>query len=147
MIYVANTIFKAKSTLQEGLQVKCEARQFSFLLDEPKSLGGTDQGMNPVEALLASLGGCKCIVAKAFAQPHGIKLNSVTVDLEGTLDPDGFLGANPNAKIGFSKIKSIFRIDADNTAQEIAKYVEFIESNCPVQDTLTNVADFETEIL
>ena len=144
---MANTIFTAKATLKEGLQVECESRDFKILLDEPVSLGGTDKGMNPVECLLSSLGGCKCIVARAFAQKHKINLNHIEIELEGTLDPDGFLGKNPDAKIGFSHIATKFKIDADNTREEIEKYIEFIESNCPVQDTLTNAATFETELL
>ena len=50
--------------------------------------------MNPVEALLSALGGCKCIVARAFAKKHKINLKNVEIELEGTLDPDGFLGRN-----------------------------------------------------
>ena len=44
--------------LQQGVAVKVQARQFELMLDEPKSLGGTDTGMNPVEALLGALGAC-----------------------------------------------------------------------------------------
>ena len=137
---MADTLFNAKATLKEGLQVECTARDFSIILDEPVSLGGTDTGMNPVEALLSALGGCKCIVARAFAKKHKINLKNVEIELEGTLDPDGFLGRNPD-KDWFSRIKPKFKIEADNTKEEIEKYVEFIESNCPVQDTLTNAAD------
>jgi len=144
---MADTLFNAKATLKEGLQVECTARDFSIILDEPVSLGGTDTGMNPVEALLSALGGCKCIVARAFAKKHKINLKIVEIELEGTLDPDGFLGRNPDAKIGFSRIVTKFKIEADNTKEEIEKYVEFIESNCPVQDTLTNAAEFETVIV
>jgi uncharacterized OsmC-like protein len=144
---MADTLFAAKAILKEGLQVECTARDFSIILDEPVSLGGTDTGMNPVEALLSALGGCKCICARAFAKKYKINLKSVEIELEGTLDPDGFLGRNPDAKIGFSRIVTKFKIEADNTKEEIEKYVEFIESHCPVQDTLTNAAEFETVIL
>ena len=47
--------FKATAQLQEGVKVVTKARQFELVIDEPQSLGGTDTGMNPVEALLASL--------------------------------------------------------------------------------------------
>ena len=42
--------------------------------------------------------------------------------------------------IGFSEIRSHFVIEADNTPEEIEKFIDFVESNCPVQDTLTKVA-------
>lgn len=61
--------FKAVSRkLPEGLAVESEVRGFKIILDEPKELGGTNKGMNPVEALLCALGSCQTIVAAAFAQ-------------------------------------------------------------------------------
>ncbi|MDK2979812.1 MAG: hypothetical protein PWQ55_159 [Chloroflexota bacterium] len=143
---MADVVFSAKATLKDGLTTQVESRGFSYVLDEPPSLGGKDQGMNPVEALLSALGACKCIVTQAFAKKHGINLKSVHIDLDGVLDPDGFLGKNKDAKIGFSKITTKFYIDADNTEAEIRKYVEFVEGNCPVMDTIVNTPKFETEV-
>jgi uncharacterized OsmC-like protein len=143
---MADVVFSAKAKLLDGLTTQCESRGFTFTLDEPPSLGGKDMGMNPVEALLSTLGACKCIVTKAFAKNHGINLKSVHIDLDGVLDPDGFQGKNKDAKIGFSKITTKFYIEADNTEEEIRKYVEFVEGNCPVMDTIINTPEFATEI-
>jgi uncharacterized OsmC-like protein len=143
---MADTIFKATATSLEGLSVKCETRGFSFQLDEPESLGGTDTGMNPVEAVLSALGACKCIVARAFAQAKHINLQDVHIDLEGVLDPDGFVGKNKDAKIGFSKITTKFYFKADNTPEQLKKFAEFIEAHCPVHDTIANAPNFETEV-
>lgn len=146
MFFTADTIFQATAQLMQKLTVSCTARNFTVILDEPPVLGGDDNGMNPVEALLSSLGACKCIVAGAFAKMHKINLKSIKIDLEGVLDPDGFLGKNPKAKMGFSKIITRFHICADNTPEEIKQFVKFIESHCPVHDTLANAPAFETHI-
>ena len=62
------TTFKADvKKLPGGLQVEANARGFKILLDEPADLGGTDKGMNPVEAVLCALGACQTICAAAFA--------------------------------------------------------------------------------
>jgi len=114
--------------------------QCRFQSSRGSLLGGTDTGMNPVEALLASLAACKSIVVRAFVRKYRIKLKSIRVEVEGDLDPDGFLGKNPEAKIGFSEIRSHFFIEADNTDEEIERYIDFVERNCPVQDTLTKAA-------
>ena len=135
---MAKTVFKATAEDQDGLTMLCKARDFEVILDEPVDLGGNDKGMNPVEALLTAIAACKAIVIKAFVGRYRIKLNSVRVEVEGVLDPDGFLGTNPEAKIGFSEITTHYYIDADNSPEEIAKYVEFTESNCPVKDTIVN---------
>mgnify|MGYP001013415652 FL=1 len=66
--------YKATSKLVEGLQVDNFVRDFSIRMDEPKSLGGTDTGMNPVEALLIALGSCQVIVEGASAKSQCIDL-------------------------------------------------------------------------
>ncbi len=139
--------FEAVVESVAGLKVSCKSRGFEFILDEPKSLGGTNEGMNPVEALLNSLGACKVIVAKSFARLHKIKINSIRIELEGELDTDGFMGKNPEAKIGFSKIITNFHIDADNTDEEIAAYVDFINRTCPVADSLENAPEMVSNII
>ncbi|NLC26138.1 MAG: OsmC family protein [Fastidiosipila sp.] len=135
---MAKTVFKATAEGQDGLTMLCKARDFEIVIDEPHELGGNDKGMNPVEALLTALAACKAIVIKAFASKHRIKLNSVRVEVEGVLDPDGFLGLNKDAKIGYSEVTTHYYIDADNTEEEIDKYVKFVEKNCPVKDSIVN---------
>ncbi|MBO0419260.1 OsmC family protein [Vagococcus fluvialis] len=139
--------FEAVVESVAGLKVSCKSRGFEFFLDEPKSLGGTNEGMNPVEALLNSLGACKVIVAKSFARLHKMKINSIRIELEGELDTDGFMGKNPEAKIGFSKIITNFYIDADNTDEEITAYVDFINRTCPVADSLENAPEMVSNII
>ena len=137
---MANVVFNAVAEAKEGLATKVISRDFEITLDEPADLGGTDTGMNPVEALLGSLAACKSIVVRAFVKKYRINLKSIRVEVEGDLDPEGFLGINKEAKIGFSEIRSHFYIEADNTQEEIERYLDFVERNCPVQDTLTRVA-------
>ena len=67
--------FKAVSVLKEtGMRVESEARGFKVIADEPKNLGGTDTGMNPVETLLCALGACQCMTARFFAMSLKIDL-------------------------------------------------------------------------
>ncbi|MDZ7836282.1 MAG: hypothetical protein U5K84_14065 [Alkalibacterium sp.] len=63
---MANETFRAVAKSLGGMKVSCTSRNFEFILDEPKNLGGSNEGMNPVEALLSSLGACKVIVAQSF---------------------------------------------------------------------------------
>lgn len=144
---MADTTFTAVAETVAGMKTKCTARGMSIILDEPVSLGGTDEGMNPVEALLSALGACKAIVANAFARHQKMTINGVRIELEGVLDPDGFQGKNPDAKIGFSKINTRYQFDSPNTPEEIEAYVEFIEAHCPVHDTLANPAELTHEIV
>ncbi|HLS35827.1 MAG TPA: OsmC family protein [Bacillota bacterium] len=134
---MAETVFKASAHLQEGVQVKVRSRDFEIIVDEPESLGGTDTGMNPVEMVLCALGACQAIVASVFAKQHDMTFSDFRVELEGDLDPDGFLGKSDVRK-GYSEIRYNIHIETDEPREKVEKFVEFIEATCPVGDTIAN---------
>jgi len=130
--------FKAVSRkLPEGLAVESEVRGFKIILDEPKELGGTNKGMNPVEALLCALGSCQTIVASAFAKAKGIDLQGFWVELEGDLDTDGFMG-KADVRPGFQEIRFKMHIKTDAPKEKVEEFAKFIENTCPVGDSLAN---------
>lgn len=131
------TLVKATAQLQKGVQVQVKARDFEITIDEPKNMGGTDTGMNPVEMVLGALGACQAIVAGAFAKKHQMTFNDFRVELEGDLDTDGFLGLSDVRK-GYSEIRYNIHIDTDEPRDKVEKFIEFIEETCPVGDTIAN---------
>lgn len=144
---MAEILIKAETKLTNGYTVECKAGDFMHYLDEPRSLGGNDMGMSPVQALLSALGGCECAIARGFARKKGINLIEFRVELDGTFDPDGYKGRNPEAEVGFTKIVSKIHIKADNTDEEIREFIKFVESHCPVGGTMTHPPVLETEII
>lgn len=136
--------FKASAHLQDGVRVITKARQFELIIDEPKSLGGTDTGMNPVEALLASLGACQSIVARVYAPKFGVELNDFRVDVEGELDLDGFFNKS-DVRPGYSDIRYSFIIKTDSPKEKVEEFVQFLESKCPVGDTLANLVNLKLD--
>lgn len=137
---------KAEVEVVEGLRVKSKVRDFELIFDEPQKMGGTDQGVKPTEGLLSALGACKVICVKAYSQFKDINLKSVKVIVEGKNDPNGFGRKDPNAKVGISHIKTTYDIKADNTKEEIEEFIDFVESACPVKDTIVNAPELESEI-
>ncbi|GAQ24420.1 MULTISPECIES: OsmC family protein [Tepidanaerobacter] len=133
-----NTV-KAKADWKSGTLVECAARNFKVTVDEPISDGGTDTAMNPVELLLCALGGCMSIVASSFAPKFNVDLKGFSVELEGDIDPDGFTGKNPNVRKGFSEIRYKMHIVSDSPKENIDRLYKFIETHCPVKDTLAGV--------
>lgn len=129
--------FKATAQLQDGVKVLTKARQFELLIDEPQSLGGTDTGMNPVEALLASLGACQSIVARVYAPKFDVQLEDFRVDVEGELDLDGFFNRS-EVRPGYSDIRYTFYIKTNSPQEKVEAFVQFLESKCPVGDTIAN---------
>lgn len=133
------TTFKATAKkLPGGLQVETSARGFKIILDEPKDLGGTDVGMNPVEAVLCALGACQTIVAAAFARAKRFKFDELHIELEGDLDPDGFMGKAPDVRNGFQEIRYKLNFKTSESQENAEKFADFIEKRCPVGDIVSN---------
>jgi uncharacterized OsmC-like protein len=68
-------------TTGEGLRTEVSAGGHTLVADEPESLGGTDEGPNPYDYLLAALGGCTAMTLRMYADRKGWPLESVTVRL------------------------------------------------------------------
>jgi uncharacterized OsmC-like protein len=132
------TTFKATvMKLPMGMQVEADARGFKILLDEPKELGGTDLGMNPVEAVLCALGACQAICAAAFAKANHFTFEKAYVELEGDLDPDGFMGL-ADVRNGFQEIRYTMHFKTTESQEKCEEFMRFIENRCPVGDCLSN---------
>ncbi|APC09115.1 OsmC family protein [Neomoorella thermoacetica] len=123
----------------EGLYCQGQARGFQVAVDEPPQLGGTDKAMNPVELLLCALGGCMSICAATFAPACHVELKDFRVELEGDLDPDGFLGKNRDVRKGYQQIRYRIHIDSPSPERNIKRLLDMIEERCPVSDTLKGV--------
>ena len=129
--------YESASILKEGLQSNVQLRNHKLIVDEPKSFGGKDEGPSPVELILAALATCQEITYKAFATALGTNLESVSVNLNGTLDLQGFLGLNKNTRPGFQNIKGNVDIRSSSSQAEIDKLINIVNQHCPVLDILT----------
>lgn len=134
---MAAVTFKAVSHKgKSGLVVESQAHGFKIVMDEPENLGGTNQGMNPVEGLLVSLGSCLVIVGAAFAQAQGIDLQDLWIETEGDLDTDGFLKGKEGVRPGFQDVRFTIHIKSNSPEAKLHEFQKFMESRCPVSDTL-----------
>ena len=130
------TTFKATARkLSEGMQVDTESMGFKILFDEPAHMGGTNQGINPMSALLSVLGGCQAIVATMFAKQFNIEFSDFYLEIEGDMDMAGIMQKS-NVRTGFQEIRFKMHFKSDNSETELAEFAKFIEKNCPISDSL-----------
>jgi uncharacterized OsmC-like protein len=128
--------FRAESVLEEGMAVANTARGFTLTADEPKTMRGTDTGMNPVEMLLCALGSCLCITARFLARPSRIDLQEFRVSVEGTLDPDGFIRGKEGVRPGYQEIRMTMTIRSSSPREEVEAFLGLVRARCPVSDSL-----------
>ncbi|MGB9666362.1 MAG: OsmC family protein [Candidatus Cryosericum sp.] len=136
---MALVTFKAVSRKGTGgLAVESESHGFKITMDEPPSMGGTDTGMSPVEGLLVALGSCQVVTAAAFAKFQGMDLKDYWVEVEGDLDPAGFMKGAPGVPVGFQQIRLKVHIKTDAPEDKVEEFQKFVESRCPVDSSLVN---------
>lgn len=134
---MAITTMRSAASLVEKLQVEVGTRDHKVIIDEPERLGGTDEGMNPLELLLSSLGACQTIVAQMSAKKFSIRYEHLSVDLEGDIDTDGFLGLS-EVRPGFLEVRYKVNIKSDESTEKIEEFISYVEDHCPALDSLIN---------
>lgn len=132
----AAATFRARSVLEHGLKADIKVRNFRFVSDEPESLGGTDEGPNPVEYVLAALAACQEIVVKAYAAVLDIQVHSVSAEVDGDIDLRGFFNL-ADVRAGFNQVRFNTRIVTSETDKAKLELLEQLaEKNCPVLDII-----------
>jgi putative redox protein len=108
-----------------------------LIADEPISSGGSDQGPNPYEYLLTSLGACTSMTIRMYANRKNIKLENIEITLNHSRihaedcktceSNDGFV----------DRIDKIIKLEGDLSEDERQRLLE-IADKCPVHKTLHN---------
>jgi putative redox protein len=139
-------VFSVDSEQVENLR-EAKIRQFSLIVDEPPTLGGSDAGPNPVELVLAALATCQEITYRAYATALGVPLESVSVKLDGVLDLRGFFAVDERVRPGFTGVQGTVTLKSSASREELAKLKEVVDAHCPVLDILRAPVPVELELV
>ena len=130
--------FRVSAHSENPTKTVIQARGFELIVDEPKELGGTNAGLNPVEYVLAAFSGCLNVVAHLVAKEMNFELRGVKINLSGVLDPAKFTGAETSERAGYKRIDVEILPDTDADSATLEKWLQTIEQRCPVSDNLSN---------
>ena len=124
--------------LSAGTAVEMQARQFSWLEDEPPLAGGTDTGPTPYELLLGGLAACIALTLRQYANHKGIGLSAVDVRLKfDRVHADDCLDCDERADGWIDQIHTDVTIHGTFTDAQRARLAQVAE-RCPVHKTLAN---------
>ncbi len=138
---MADIKFRVKANSLNPTKTLVKARGFELIVDEPQDLGGTNEGANPVEFILAGYAGCLNVMAHVCAQELGFELKGVKIDLVGNLNPARLFGKSFEERAGYKEIKATIKPDCEADEETIKKWLASIIDRCPVGDNLKNATD------
>ena len=143
---VADTKWNAHVKWKGGFRSEATIRDFQPMIsDEPPALGGTNEGPNPVEQVLAALGNCLAVGYAANATAAGIEIRDLSIDLEGDLDLHTFLGLK-EGNAGYSGITVKVNIDSDASAADLQAIHDKVVNTSPVGHTLSRAVPVEINL-
>ncbi|KAA0977312.1 OsmC family protein [Paeniglutamicibacter gangotriensis] len=83
---------RAKGTWQGLMRTTVEIRDFSFDIDEPVAVGGTNSAPTPMEFIAGALNGCVSVVVEQVAKELQIGFTALETYSIATQDTRGFAG-------------------------------------------------------
>lgn len=119
------------------------ARNFTIKTDEPPELLGESRDPNPQEVLMAGMNSCMMVGCTATAAMMGVKLESVEIETDGTLDLRGFLGLDESVPPGYRGLKCTVRLKGNGTPEQMAKIVEVVKKTSPNYWNITRAIPVE----
>jgi len=134
------------STPAGGFRTDIDAAGHRLVADEPKSVGGSNEGPTPYDLLSAALGSCTTMTLQMYARRKKLTLNNATVtvhhskvhatDCEDCETGDGKV----------DEFRREIRLDGDLDAEARERLVE-IADRCPVHRTLHSEVKVRTELI
>lgn len=152
--------FYANSIWKSGFNVVAETSKFkvggtslkhkTFKVegDHPKEFLGTDKGPSAVEITLSALGHCIAGGWGVNGAALGVPLESVRVEVEGDLDPQGMLGLPEPGKVraGLQKIRVTHYVKSKAPKEKLEQVKQMAEDLSPVKDSLRAI-DYSSKLV
>ena len=122
-------------------------RRFTFDIDEPYELGGTNRFANPQEHLIAALNACMTVGYVAQCAVRGITLESLEIETEGEIDLRGFLGIDPKVANGYESLRYAVHIKGNGTEEQFAEIHAAVMATSPNVYNIENVVALKSTLL
>lgn len=119
----------------KNLYTETTVRDHLVKADYPGPAGGGNQAPNPIELLLASFAACIESAFYEFAIHEGLAVNSISVEMEGTLDLRGLFMID-DIQAGFKDLSYHFIVESPDDEGKIRDLAERVIAHCPVVDSL-----------
>jgi len=114
--------------------------------DEPKSVGGTDQGMSPYQLLSAALGSCTSITVRMYARRKKWPLENISVDITHNKVHATDCETCEESTSKIDKFTRAITLTGPLDGEQRARLMQ-IADKCPVHKTLEASSKIETHLV
>ena len=118
----------------------------TVIADEPKDVGGTDEGPSPYELLLGALGACTAMTIILYAKRKKWPVERVTVELEHDRVHAEDCAVCEDQDVFLDRVRKRIIVDGPLHEEQRAR-LEEISRKCPVQRTLVGSVRLEDELV
>lgn len=127
------TTRSSRARWESGLRCVVNAGRFELTVDEPVSAGGTDEGPQPTDLLLASIASCFTVAVAYAAAKRDIELTDLEVTATGVYKGPKF------AEI-------VLDVRSGHEPEELHHLVTVAEKLCYVSNTLKTTPDIKVVV-
>lgn len=121
---------KLEGYLTDTAKTHLNVEGFDYVADRPVAEGGENTGMSPHGYLLASIAGCKVMVAESYLRANGHVFKKVEVAAESDLR-----GRRREETIDIAVDMRV--VGAELSEANVRHLNQFVESACPMGNLLT----------
>jgi uncharacterized OsmC-like protein len=150
----AKLVISVRSTTNSDDPTRCSistynavgSHQASWDVGAHPMAGGDGELACSGDLLLASLAACQEITLRMVAAAMGIELREVEIQVDGDLDFRGTMGIDQETPVGFQRIRTTVRFDADAPEDRLQRLAARAERYCVVGATLRESTELATDI-
>ncbi|WP_286887624.1 OsmC family protein [Aneurinibacillus sp. UBA3580] len=136
---------RARTEWKGNMETVHHVRDFSFTIDEPEKIGGTNKGPTPLEYVLGSYNGCLQVVIETIARELGIRITNISLESTGNVDRRGMFGT-ADVSPHFQQIITTIDIAIAEGKEKLDELKEKLYQRCPMYNLIKD-AQIKQEII
>ena len=119
----------------KGFKTEATASGHNLIIDEPKNVGGTEEGPTPYEYLLTALGSCTVMTLRVYADRKGWPLESASIYLRSGKSHEKDCEDCETQKVGIGHVDRRIEMHGPLTDEQRTRLRQ-IADRCPVKQSM-----------
>jgi len=120
--------------------------QHLIISDEPREVGGSDNGPSPLDYFVAAVGFCENVTFARYATLQGLSFDSLETSVRRHWDRRG-QGDYTDIEPAFTDFVVETRVASTDSVEKIKRVTEIVHKRCPMHSTIARVGKVVDRLL